>query len=294
MNTLQKSFTELQQNLAQLYDPQEAKAIIRILLTDHFQLNWHNQEHNQLFETLFLTDFEQISKRLLAEEPIQYVVGVAWFYGLKFKVNSSTLIPRPETEELVEWVLNEFSIQQKKINILDIGTGSGCIPIVMKRKRPHWQVGALDVSESALLTASRNAWRHETEINFRVADILAENEWDNIINDFKEIDIIVSNPPYIGIDEKNKIANNVLNYEPHLALFVPNNDILLFYRKIALFLLKVRRKLPLTEGGKKWLFFECHADYAQNVCDLLENFGFQDITLKRDLSGKNRLVKGSI
>jgi release factor glutamine methyltransferase len=293
MTILKKSFDELQKQLTQLHGAGEAKAIVRILLEDYFQFQLHNEAHNRLFEALFQEDFERIRQRLLADEPIQYIVGAAWFYGLKFKVNPSTLIPRPETEELVEWVLNQFSIHQKNINILDIGTGSGCIPIVLKRKRPVWQVGAIDVSESALLTASRNAWRHETDVNFKVADILAENKWSEWITYFKNIYIVVSNPPYILENEKDKLAKNVLAYEPHLALFVPNDDALLFYRKIAQFVLFLRKTSPLTEGGKKWVFFECHADFAKDVLEMLKNYGFENLELKRDLSGRERMVKGS-
>lgn len=293
MTILKKSFDELQNQLTQLHGVGEAKAIVRILLEDYFQFQLHNEEHNRLFEALFQEDFERIRQRLLADEPIQYVVGAAWFYGLKFKVNPSTLIPRPETEELVEWVLNQFSIHKKNINILDIGTGSGCIPIVLKRKRPLWQVGAIDVSESALLTASRNAWRYEADVNFKVADILAENKWIELIAYFKNIDIIVSNPPYILENEKNTLAKNVLAYEPHLALFVPNDDALLFYRKIAEFLLFLRKNVPPTEGGAKWVFFECHADFAKDVLAMLKNYGFENLELKRDLSGRERMVKGS-
>lgn len=292
MTLLKKSFDELQKELAQRQGAGEAKAIVRILLEDYFQFQLHNEAHNHLFETLFQDDFQQIRQRLLADEPIQYIVGAAWFYGLKFKVNPSTLIPRPETEELVEWVLNQFSIHKKNINILDIGTGSGCIPIVLKRKRPSWHVGAIDISESALLTASRNAWRHETDINFKVADILAENKWIDLLEYYKNIDIIISNPPYILVNEKDKLAKNVLDYEPSLALFVPNDDALLFYRKIAQFLLFIRNHTKGTEGGKKWLFFECHADFAKDVLQLLEEYGFENLELKRDLSGKERMVKG--
>lgn len=293
MTILKKSFDELQNQLTQLHGAGEAKAIVRILLEDYFQFQLHNEAHNRLFEALFQEDFERIRQRLLADEPIQYIVGAAWFYGLKFKVNPSTLIPRPETEELVEWVLNQFSIHQKNINILDIGTGSGCIPIVLKRKRPLWQVGAIDVSESALLTASRNAWRHEADVNFKVADILAENKWSEWTTYFKNIDIFISNPPYILENEKDKLAKNVLAYEPHLALFVPNDDALLFYRKIAQFVLFLRKTSPLTEGGKKWVFFECHAEFAKDVLAMLKNYGFENLELKRDLSGRERMVKGS-
>ncbi len=280
------------------YGEGEARAMSRYVFEDYFG----SKNDEETFLDFLIEDFEKIKQRLLEGEPVQYVVGFAWFYGLKFKVNANVLIPRPETEELVEWILETVSNQQsavsnqwtiadshnlkliihnsKLITLLDIGTGSGCIPITLKVKNPNWAVSTLDISEGALITASRNAVRLNADVDFKRIDILNENDWTQL----PYFHIIVSNPPYIPTKEKALMANNVLDYEPHLALFVDNDNALIFYEKIADFAL-----LHLhTEGS---LFFECNEYNAKDVVVMLEKKGFKDVELRQDMSGKDRMIR---
>jgi release factor glutamine methyltransferase len=234
---------------------------------------------------------EQLSE-LLNYKPIQYVLGQAWFYNLKFMVNEHTLIPRPETEELVELMLNDlkttrfdsnnkivFNTQNTAlINVLDIGTGSGCISIVLKKKLPMASITSVDVSDAAIELAKKNAQQHNTTINFMQNDFLDESKWYN----FPMYNVIVSNPPYIPINEKEKLNKNVTNYEPHTALFVPNENPQFFYEKIARF-----AKEHLVYGGK--VFVECHEDFAKDTA-LVFSKHCSHTQLIKDGSGKERMV----
>jgi release factor glutamine methyltransferase len=298
--TIQEAITDLKNALTPLYGEGETRAMTRYVFEDFFNLKPNNPSQEEIFKNFLLEDYFTLKNRLLAGEPVQYVVGFDWFYGLKFKVNNSVLIPRPETEELVEWILqicNEKWVMGNElkslptthhplpIKILDIGTGSGCIPVTLKVKNPNLEVTALDVSESALITASRNAYRHNALIDFKRIDILNETEWAQL-SDFQ---IIVSNPPYIPHSEKVLMHDNVLQHEPHLALFVENDNALIFYEKIADFALKHLKKGLDTEGG--YLFFECNEFNAIEVVEMLKIKGFQDIILKTDMSGKDRMIR---
>ena len=217
---------------------------------------------------------------LQQEKPIQYITGEAWFYGLRFEVNENTLIPRPETEELVEWIIEsqKSKVQSQKFDILDIGTGSGCIPIALKANLPQANVSAIDVSEEALEVAKRNAAINKVDINFIQANILEVEDLNC------HFDIIVSNPPYVRVLEKQEIKKNVLDYEPHLALFVDDNDALLFYRKITQLALK-----NLAPNGL--LFFEINQYLGKETVILLENLGFKNIELRKDIYGNDRMIK---
>jgi release factor glutamine methyltransferase len=279
---LSQAKVDLIATLTPIYGASEARSMARILFEDYFNWNLHSESDNMLFEHLLQTDFQKIRQRLLDFEPIQYIVGFAWFYGQKFKVNPTVLIPRPETEELVHWIL-ETCPQKTKLNVLDIGTGSGCIPIILKQKKTNWEIAACDVSESALITASRNAYRLNVIIDFQRVDILNTADW----HVFPKMDVIVSNPPYIPFQEKALMHENVLKYEPHLALFVSNENPLLFYETIAHFALK-----HLNSNG--FLFFECNEHNATAVVELLEHKKFQNIELRQDMSGKNRMVRAKI
>jgi release factor glutamine methyltransferase len=233
-----------------------------------------------------------ILAQLQQEKPIQYITGEAWFYGLRFEVNENTLIPRPETEELVEWILNSSITQHPSpINILDIGTGSGCIPISLKTNLPQANVSAIDVSEKALEVAKRNAELNKVEINFIQANILEVEDLSQltspIIHHPSSYNIIVSNPPYVRNLEKQEIKKNVLDYEPHLALFVEDTDALLFYRKIAQLALK-----NLSPNGL--LFFEINQYLGKETVELLESLGFKNIELKKDIYGNDRMIRCSI
>jgi len=231
---------------------------------------------------------------LQQEKPIQYITGEAWFYGLRFEVNENTLIPRPETEELVEFILKEtsnFQLPASSLNILDIGTGSGCIPISLKANLPQANVSAIDVSEKALEVAKRNAQSNKVEVNFIQANILEVEDLSKLplhnAQNLLPLDIIVSNPPYVRNLEKEEIKKNVLDYEPHLALFVEDTDALLFYRKIAQLALK-----NLAPNGL--LFFEINQYLGKETVELLENLGFKNIELKKDIYGNDRMIRCSI
>ena len=228
------------------------------------------------------TDLEKwktIISELKTEKPIQYITGEAWFYGYRFEVNENTLIPRPETEELVEWIVESTKHEagSLKLNILDIGTGSGCIPISLKKEIPNAGVFTIDVSEKALEMARKNALDHAVEVNFMLKNIL---ETDSLVGKY---DVIVSNPPYVRNLEKQEIKKNVLAYEPHLALFVEDSDALLFYRKIAQLALT-----SLTPNGK--LFFEINQYLGKETVALLENLGFKNIELRKDFVGNDRMI----
>ncbi|WP_445715396.1 peptide chain release factor N(5)-glutamine methyltransferase [Flavobacterium sp.] len=229
---------------------------------------------------------------LQQEKPIQYITGEAWFYGLQFEVNENTLIPRPETEELVEWILSSSIIHHpSSISILDIGTGTGCIPISLKSNLPQANVSAIDVSEKALEVAKRNAELNKVEINFIEANILEVEDLSQLPSPIthhpSSFNIIVSNPPYVRNLEKEEIKKNVLDYEPHLALFVEDTDALLFYRKIAQLALK-----NLTPNGL--LFFEINQYLGKETVELLESLGFKNIELKKDIYGNDRMIRCSI
>lgn len=220
---------------------------------------------------------------LQQEKPIQYITGEAWFYGLKFEVNEKTLIPRPETEELVEWIIEsqKLKVQSQKLEILDIGTGSGCIPISLKANLPQVNVSAIDVSEKALEMSKRNAELNNVEVNFIQNNILEVGDLN------QHFDIIVSNPPYVRNLEKEEIKKNVLDYEPHLALFVEDIDALLFYRKISQLALK-----NLSPNGL--LFFEINQYLGKETVELLQNLGFKNIELRKDMFGNDRMIRCSI
>jgi len=231
---------------------------------------------------------------LLQEKPIQYITSEAWFYGLRFEVNENTLIPRPETEELVEFILKETSIFQlpsSSLNILDVGTGTGCIPISLKANLPQANVSAIDISQKALEVAKRNAELNKVEINFIQANILEVEDLSqlptSITHHPSSYNIIVSNPPYVRNLEKQEIKKNVLDYEPHLALFVEDTDALLFYKKIAQLALK-------NLSPKGLLFFEINQYLGKETIELLESLGFKNIELKKDIYGNNRMIKCSI
>ena len=217
--------------------------------------------------------------RLKNFEPIQYILGETEFYGLPFLVNEAVLIPRPETEELVDWIQKENDTNAT-IDILDIGTGSGCIAIALKHEFCNATMTAFDISESALQIAQSNALRNGQTVQFRQVDIL------NSSNKLSTWDVIVSNPPYIPEQEKEQIASNVLNHEPHLALFVPNQDPLLFYRTIALF-----AKKNLRPKGK--IYFEIHRDAGRSCMELLSLLGFENIELRKDISGNDRMIRAT-
>jgi release factor glutamine methyltransferase len=224
------------------------------------------------------TAFFKFARELKKGKPIQYILGETFFYGLKFSVNQEVLIPRPETEELVELILEKYRYPKalEQLSVLDIGTGSGCIAISLKKNRIIWDVSAIDVSKTALEVAVKNAESNHVIVTFIQADILKYK------SNFK-YDIIVSNPPYIKNEEQKMMQGNVLDYEPHLALFVTNEDPLIFYRVIAEFAL-----LNLKDKGA--LFFEINESLGHEMIDILEKKGFKEIELKKDMQQKDRMI----
>jgi release factor glutamine methyltransferase len=280
--SIQFAIQDLVNALTPQYGDREAASITRWLFDDYFNVKADNQNHELMFESLLQTDFLSIKERLLNGEPIQYITGFAWFYGYKFKVNPNVLIPRPETEELVEWVLQTIG-KQKGVKVLDIGTGSGCIPVTLKMKNPSIEMSAVDISEGALITASRNAYRNNVDVDVKRLDILEEKSW----SDLGQFNIIISNPPYIPQKEKALMERNVLAFEPDLALFVEDDNALVFYEKIAEF----AKKHVYTEGSFSTLFFECNQYNAAEVVQLLEQKGFKDVELRQDMSGNDRMIR---
>jgi release factor glutamine methyltransferase len=239
-----------------------------------------------------LEKWNSIIAELKQEKPIQYILGETEFYGLRFLVNENTLIPRQETEELVDLILSENSkIEIPNPKILDIGTGSGCIAISLAKILPNAKVYALDVSEKALDIAKQNAEINKVEINFINKSILEVEDLEQLTTHNSQLttkfDIIVSNPPYVRNLEKIEIKKNVLEYEPHLALFVEDNDALLFYRKIAQL-----AKINLVENGK--LYFEINQYLGKETVELLENLDFKNIQLLKDIYGNVRMISCEI
>lgn len=227
-------------------------------------------------KNVFKQDLEVILQKLRANEPIQYVFGHTEWLGLDLSVTGATLIPRPETAELVDWILGRVDTSQS-LRVLDIGTGSGCIAIALKKHAPLWHVTGVDVSTEALEVAEANARKNEVAVNWLQADVLTDNTIAK-----ERWDVIVSNPPYICEKERVDMEARVLDYEPATALFVPDDAPLLFYRRIAS--LKVA----------SMLFFEINEAYGEQVCAMLRAMGYTDVELKMDMYGKPRMVVGCI
>lgn len=282
----EKSFID---NISSQYEPMEAKSLAwlsmshvsKIERAKYLSIKNEKMPEEQLFSFLAISD------QLKTGKPLQYILGETEFYGLKFIVNKDVLIPRPETEELVDWILITLrGIQAKTtpLKILDIGTGSGCIPVSAKKFFPDLEVYALDISTGALETARQNAEFNRTEIHFIHDDIL--NPVSEILL-HEKFDLIVSNPPYVTESEKGEMFSNVIDYEPHTALFVSDSDPLQFYNKIADFSLS-------NLQNKGYLFLEINENLGKETCTLLADKGFINIELRQDIRGKDRMVKASL
>ena len=267
--------------LSLLYDAGEAESFFYLILEEKNQLKRIDLAlHTDLvFSEGEIVIWNSILEQLKLEIPIQYLLGKTSFYGLDFEVNKSVLIPRPETEELVEWIIEsqKSKVENQKIRILDIGTGSGCIAISLAKNILNAQVFAVDVSEKALATAQKNAENNAVNVSFIHLNIL---EMEDLPQQF---DIIVSNPPYVRNLEKKEIKKNVLENEPHLALFVADNDALIFYKKIA----QLAQK-NLAKNGQ--LFFEINQYLGDEMIDLLEKMNFKNIELRKDIYGNDRMI----
>ncbi len=281
---IQEFKKEFFNKLNELYPTTEIQSFFNLLVEFSLNLSRIEVALKPDFE-ISKTDLEFLKKAqidLTCQIPIQYIIGETEFYGLPFKVNKHVLIPRPETEELVSWIINESKVksQKSKVTILDIGTGSGCIPISLAKNLPNATIYALDISSEALKTAKSNAELNNVTINFIEADIL------NLLELPQQFDFIVSNPPYVRALEKEQMQENVLKNEPHIALFVEDNNPLLFYDKIS-----DLAKNYLSKNGD--LYFEINQYLGKETVDLLASKGFKNIVLKKDMFGADRMVKCS-
>lgn len=288
----------LRQQLLSVYDASEAANIASLvmehltglpradrLLQKEEPLNVHQLHH--------LTEFNQ---RLQHHEPVQYVLGETWFYGLKLFVEKNVLVPRPETEELVHWIVQDVKASGKDVfergpyeadktnsfKILDVGTGSGCIALALKKTMPAAEVWGCDSSEAALNIARRNASELDVRVDFVALDFLSEPEQAQL----PSFEIIVSNPPYIPIKEKEELQNNVTRYEPHGALFVPDDDALVFYKALAQF-----GHRHLNKDGR--VYVEIHEHYGNEVVHLFKSEGYSQVELRKDMQGKDRMVSAA-
>ncbi len=282
--TVKEASDSIKSSIEPIYGTHEANAIAAVLIEYLTGLTRSQLiiDKKRLLTSDELKNFVKAFSRLKAYWPVQYITGEAWFAGMRFFVDQRVLIPRPETEELVEWMVKDISARRIEgaISILDIGTGSGCIPIALKKKIPYAQIWSLDVSTDALDVATVNAKALNAEVSFAKVDIADETQWDAL----PVFDFIVSNPPYIPELEKSTIPQNVLEHEPHLALFVGDFDPLHYYRVIADF-----SKKHLRSGGA--IYLEIHENFAADILHFLNCDGFANVEMRKDLQGKDRMIK---
>ncbi|MCW5519655.1 peptide chain release factor N(5)-glutamine methyltransferase [Aureitalea sp. L0-47] len=269
---------DFQNKLKGIFPSEEIESFF-ILLSEHW-LGYSRFDLAIKSDTVISSEeikkIEEAIRRLQKEEPIQYIIGSTEFYGLDLKVTPDTLIPRPETEELVDWIIKEHSGCK---SVLDIGTGSGCIAISLAKNLPKTQVSAIDISEETLAVAGGNAEDHQADVEFLQLDILQATTLP------ETYDLIVSNPPYVREMEKKQMKDNVLKYEPATALFVPDHDPLLFYRRIV-----ELSKPALNNQG--WLLFEINEYLGEAMLSLLKDSGFENVELREDFRGKHRFIRG--
>lgn len=282
MHTYLEAFRKLRTDLIDIYGANEAAAIAKMVIEQLSGMTYTqmlvskdvsiDKEKTQILEEVY--------QKLVNGIPIQYALGYADFYGLSFKVNEAVLIPRPETEELVAWIIKDCEEEKdKQINILDIGTGSGCIPITIKKHITESKITSCDISKGALEVAQKNADSHNTTINFIQLDFLNSNDW----NTLGCYDVIVSNPPYIPESDRAEMHENVKDHEPNIALFVPTEDPQLFYRQIAVF-----GQTHLNNDGM--IYCELHKDYGVETEVLFKELGYKT-ELRKDMHGNDRMLK---
>lgn len=274
------AYNYIKQAINGQYPDTEASAIAKAILTDVFQLSttdlYASKDMN--FSTNQAEKLEVIINRLRANEPLQYILGNCYFCGLDFHVEPGVLIPRPETAELVEWIISDRKSSNSLIRILDIGTGSGCISISLAKNLPQSEVHAWDISEDAIRIASDNANRLDANVRFRQTDVLGQVPTNTMMN------VIVSNPPYITEAERTDMDANVTDWEPDTALFVPDNAQLLFYERIA----DIGKQILTPDGT---LYFEINQRFGTETVDMLRKKGYRNVELRKDLSGNDRMIK---
>jgi release factor glutamine methyltransferase len=288
----------IKDQLKEIYDEQES-ANIASLAIEHVTGLTKTERISNKHSELSPVQFEQIEKdlqRLRRHEPIQYIMNRAWFYGMELYVDKNVLIPRPETEELVQWIVDDVQASGKdvlirkpmeadettQLKILDVGTGSGCIPLALKKAMPKAEVWGCDISEEALNVARRNGSSLDIRVDFQGVNFLDEAQQKLL----PTVNIIVSNPPYVPLKDKKQMNANVVDHEPHTALFVTDEDPLIFYKALAKF-----GKKRLYENGS--IYMEIHEEIGNDVVNLFKENGYCSIDLKKDMQGKNRMVKAS-
>lgn len=278
---MQKAITYISDSLKAYYPNTEISAFTRIIISYVTGLPYSTclTDKDRPLTDKQRQAVEEIAERLKKYEPIQYILEEAEFYGLSFYVNENVLIPRPETEELVELIIGEN--QGREVSVLDIGTGSGCIAVALAKNLKNAQVSAWDISVKAIDVAVLNSKRNSADISFRMVDVLGDYPIE------KKYDIIVSNPPYVLESEKADIQSNVLDYEPHQALFVPDDKALMFYERIADIALDILKRPGL-------LYFEINQAKGADMVKMLEEKGFADVTLLQDISKRDRIVKARL
>ena len=282
--TVQQASKQLLFQLFHIYEDREANNISDLVMENVTE--WKRIDRVMNKEVTLSPEKEKLlasyTEELLTHKPVQYVLNEAWFYGMKLYVDENVLIPRPETEELLDWIYNDSRYLEAGKTILDVGTGSGCIALGLKTKLPSALVFACDVSQSALAVAERNATSLNSQIDFIHSDFLNRESRDKL----PTVDILVSNPPYIPLQDKNYMQPNVLLHEPHLALFVDDNDPLIFYKAIADF-----AETNLSTSGV--IYAEIHEQMGDGVKELFINRGFKNVELRKDLQERVRMVKAN-
>ena len=282
--TIQEANRYITNRLTTIYDQAEASNISDWVIENLAGVKRTDRiiSKNQSLNLKQAEQLELYITRLLTHEPVQYVLNEAWFCGLKFYVDKNVLIPRPETEELVEWIISGCKFPIDKLFILDIGTGSGCIPIALKRRLGKATVWSCDISTGALQVAKRNALTLGVDVNFTELDFLNKEQWDKL----PAVDIVVSNPPYIPETDRKEMRLNVLNYEPGEALFVPDNDVLVFYKAIADF-----GKKHLNRNGV--IYAEINESLGEATASMFQLSGY-NVEIKKDMQGKDRMIKAFV
>ncbi|MCF8223940.1 MAG: peptide chain release factor N(5)-glutamine methyltransferase [Bacteroidales bacterium] len=278
--TVKSLTTRLRTELADYYHPRELNAIINIVISHISSKDrvFLLANPNHRISEINSTKVRKICDDLKNRVPVQYIIGETEFYGKKYKVSKETLIPRPETEELVDLVINDC--RDKHPSVLDIGTGSGCIAISLYLNIKEARVSASDISPAAIEVAAANAEMNEADINF-----IEDNILDPVINKYGQYDVVVSNPPYITVSEKKYMNKNILEYEPHIALFVPDDNAMKYYIAI----LELCRKVLNPGGG---LYLEINENRAGEIADLMKNYNYSDISIVRDINNKKRIAGG--
>ncbi len=279
-NTFEALRQLFREHLQSVHEISEIDFLFRIVMEEKLGIKWNQLLLTERYSESDINLVSPILEKLIDGKPLQYILGFTEFLGCKLNVDSRVLIPRPETEELCDLIL-KGNAKTSVLNVLDIGTGSGCIPIALKRHAPQWELFAIDIDTNAILLAAENATLNNTSIHFSRLDVLQTAALAG------EFDIIISNPPYVTESEKTSIHQNVFANEPHLALFVPDNDALLFYRKITKLAVQ-----SLKKGGK--LYFEINERFGIETLELLVESGFQKCQIIKDLSGKERFVAGQL